>query len=217
MDDLERNVTDMILRVDNFGTENAVRIRVNPLAVGKFDLVQTFITQILNTGEERSSASQMKFSQTAKRQIARDEVKKEVLEIAKTGRDIQRNNPDFNNVFHIQENNRNDATLLETARQFHTDASVAEVKELFLAYAMPDDFLEDLAAAIAAFEAAVSKQDTANRDRIDANASIDDLTVQVLAAVRTLKIIVPKLFRDEPGKLADWGSASHVEKAPTKK
>jgi hypothetical protein len=216
MDDLERRQTEMIHRVNNFGAENAAAIAANAIAVTAFGKISDFVAQLEDKGETRSSARQTKFSKSAHRRMNRSELYTDLSAISRIAADIEKNNPDFDNVFRLPRDNRNDAALLESARAFHTAASVTAIKNLFIAYGLPADFLDDLQNDTDAFEAAISQQDSANRERIGANSAIDDILDETLKAVGTLKVIVPNIFRNDAGKLADWAAASHVEKAPKK-
>lgn len=216
MNDLVRRILDMILRVSNFGQENSAAIAVNAVAVAKFEQIDDFIAQITEQGTLKMSAIEMKISQSARRKMTRGELKKDLYEFADAGRTAKKLDPNFDNVFVIPRDNLNDATLLATARSFHQSASIEAVGDALKAAAMPDDFLTDLQNDINAFEDAISKQDTAERDRIDAVAMIDDALPHILEAVSILKSIVPRIFRNDAGKLADWTSASHVEKPPKK-
>lgn len=216
MDDLERRQTEMLLRVNNFGAENAAAINANAIAVEAFGKVSDFVTQLEEKGETRSTATQTKFSKSVRRSATRSELKTDLSNISRTAGAIENNNPTFDNVFKLPENNRNDSTLLESARAFHTNASVTAIKNLFIGYGLPADFLEDLQADTDAFEAAISQQDSANRERIGANADIDDIMDEALKAVGTLRVVVPNVFRNDAGKLSEWTAASHVEKAPQK-
>ena len=213
MDDLERRTTDMVLNVGRYGTENESLYRDNPLAVEKFALIQTFIAQLLDKGEVRTSSEAMKFSQTARRKMSRYKLKKTLVEIVETGVDIKKNNPDFDNVFVIPPHNRNDALLLETGRSFHGDLTSA-VRELFVAYGHDTDFYEELEDEIDDFADSISAQGEAFRNRVGANADIDVLLVDVLKAVNTLEVVMPKLLKNNSGKLAEWLSAVKIEKAP---
>lgn len=214
MDDLERRTTDMVLSVGRFGTENADLYKNNALAVEKFAQVQTFIGQLTEKGEIRSSAGAMKFSQTARRKMTRGELKATLANLAETARDIRKNNSNFDNVFVIPRQNLNDAALLETGRAFHRDATPDAVKNLFLGYGEDENFLEELEAQTEAFADAIGDQDAAKRERIGANASIDEMLVEVLKAIGTLKVIMPKILKNDAGKLADWLNACKIQKAP---
>jgi hypothetical protein len=217
MDDLERRQTEMILRVNNFGAENASAIAGNAIAVQAFGRISDFVAQLAERGETRSTAEQTKLSKSERRALTRNELNTDLTAITRTAGAIEKNNPDFDNVFRLPRFNRNDAALLETARAFHTNASIAANKNLLIGYGLPTDFLEDLQADTDAFEAAISQQDSANRDRIEANSAIDDILDEALKAVGTLRVVIPNIFRNDAGKLADWAAASHVQKAPKKK
>lgn len=69
-------------------------------------------------------------------------------------------------------------------------------------------------ALIDEFEAAINAQDAALRERVAANAMIDDAVDRALTGRRTLLVIVPNIFSGNAGKLADWASASYIEKLP---
>jgi len=217
MDDLEKRQTDMILRVNNFGAENAAALAVNALAVEAFGKISNFVALLEDKGETRSSATETKFSKSTHRRLNRSELYADLSAISRIAADIEKNNPDFDNVFNLPRNNRNDATLLEISRAIHTNASPPAIKNLLTDYGLPPDFLDDLQDRTDAFEAAISQQDSANRERIGANSAIDDIIDETLRAVGTLKVVVPNIFRNDAGKLADWTAASHVEKPPKKK
>lgn len=213
MDDLERRTTDMVLNVGTFGTVNEESFKDNLLAVAKFALVQTFITQLINKGEFRTSSDAMKFSQSARRKMSRRQLKNTLYELADSAVDIKNNNPDFDNVFVVDGKNLNDANLLETGRSFFGDLTPA-VRALFVDYGHDEDFHEELEDEINDFADSINDQGEAFRNRVGANAAIDVLLSDVLKAINTLEVIMPKLLKNDPGKLAEWLSAVKIEKAP---
>jgi hypothetical protein len=215
MDDLERVTTECLQRIDNFGNENSAAIAVNALAVAAFTAIGNFVDQLDANGALRTSAGVTKLSQTGLRRMGRTELNGFLISMARIARDIAKNDPTFVNKFVLPSTNRNDAALLETARAFLADA--AAVEALFSGYGLPTDFLDTLQELINDFDAAINAQDAANRNRIDANATIDDIIDQALTARRTLLVIVPNIFAGNPGKLADWAAASHIEKLPKAK
>lgn len=211
-DDLERRTTEMLLRVNSFGSENTAAIAAYAKAVTAFARIQTAVTQLEQRGVFRSSSSETKLSRSAHRKMWRNEVYNDMTPIARTAVQISRENPGFLNRYHLPRTDKSDMNWLETARAW--GQNLADDKELFIEYAHPDDFIEDLIADTEAFEQAIGGQDTSNRDRIEANADIDDIIADALKDVRTLKIMIPNIFHGQPGRLADWASASHIEKAP---
>ena len=108
-----------------------------------------------------------------------------------------------------------DGVILDTARAFAED--LPPVKELFTDLGEEDDFIEDLVEETEAFAQAINSQDTANRRRIGSAAEIDDVLGEILPAVQRLKVMMPKLLKDNPDKLAQWLAASHLERPPKRK
>jgi hypothetical protein len=211
-DDLERRTTEMLLRVNSFGIENAAVIARFAKAVEAFARIQTAVTLLESLGVFRSSSAETKFSQSARRKMWRNELHNDMSPIARTAVQITRENPDFVNKFHLPRADKSDMNWLETARAWTQD--LPPVEQLFLDLAHLPDFIADLISDTDAFEQAIRGQDTSNRDRIEANADIDDVVAGALKDVRTLKIMMPNIFHGQPGKLAEWASASHIEKAP---
>ena len=67
------------------------------------------------------------------------------------------------------------------------------------------------------FEATFSNIASATAEHVAATADISTKIRQGMIIVRTLDGIVKNKYANNPGKLAAWLSASHVEKAPKKK
>lgn len=215
MDELERVVTECLQRINNFGLENLAAVSVNLKAKTAFQAIGNFVALLDEKGALRSSANAEKLSQTGFRRVKRSEVKSFLLEMTETARDIAKNDTSFVNTFRLQHHNLNDALLLETARAFYADSEAVAAK--FTDYGFEEDFRDDLDVLIDEFDAAINGQDAALRERVAANATIDELLDNALTGRRTLLVIVPNIFRNNPGKLADWASASHMEKLPKKK
>lgn len=211
MNDLERRIIEALWRMNAFGIENAAAIALFAMAAAAFARIQTAVTRLEELGIARSSSGDAKLSRTAQRKMWRAEVYNALALMAKSAADIARRNVNFVNKYLLPHANRSDLTWLETARAFAADW-VAD-KDFFIEYAIDADFIGELTEDTDALEEAMSGQDASKRDRIEANADIDDILDEALKDVRTLKIVVPNIFRGQPGKLADWASASHIEKA----
>jgi len=119
--------------------------------------------------------------------------------------------PGIENKFRLPRDN-NDQNLLNAARAAATDA--LPLRAQFIAHEMPADFLEDLAEDIADMEAAISTQSSGVGDHVAANAAIDDAITRGMDLLRKLDAIVRNKYANNPGVLAEWTTASHVERAP---
>jgi hypothetical protein len=107
---------------------------------------------------------------------------------------------------------RNDNVLLHAGR-----AAIGKAFPLsaqFIAHELPTDFLADLTADADALEAAIAARENAVAGRVSAGAAIDDTLERGLEIVRKLKDLMRIKLADDPATLAEWTSASHVERAP---
>lgn len=214
MDDLERTITEMLERVNQFGTENAPAVVGNPKAVSCFAAVQAAVNELESRGIIRTSAGGAKLNASEQRALNRHSIISILSRIAKTARDISRNDDTFDNKFRTPQTNKSDLSWLETARAFA--AGLPPVRQEFIDYGHDADFIDKLVAAANDFEASMNEQNSYLRQRVDSNASIDSILDEALKAVRTLKIIIPNIFSGNPGKLADWTSAAHLERRASK-
>lgn len=106
----------------------------------------------------------------------------------------------------------NDEALIQSADAYAVNA--LPLKAQFIAHELPADFLEDLAADKAAFRDSIADQGNAVGDHVSARAELDDALEQGVIRVRKLDGIMKVKYADSPGKLAEWLSASHIERAP---
>ena len=111
--------------------------------------------------------------------------------------------------------NATEEALLNTAHSYATNAG--PLKAQFIAHEMPADFIEDLNEDIAELETASDSRADAVGDHVSASAGLDDAIDRCLEIIRKLDPIMKNKYADDPGTLAEWISASHVERAPRRK
>lgn len=122
--------------------------------------------------------------------------------------------PNIADKFRLQRN-MSDADMLAKARAFHSESATYEAD--FIAYGMNPNFRKDLNDAANAFEASFSNTASATAEHVAATADTSAKIREGMIKVRILDGIVRNVYANDPGKLAAWISASHVEKAPKKK
>lgn len=110
--------------------------------------------------------------------------------------------------------NMSDANMLAKARAFHTESLVYDAD--FIAYGLPATFRADLNSLADAFEASFSNTASATAEHVAATADTSAKVREGMIIVRILDGIVKNKYTNDPGKLAAWISASHVEKPPKK-
>jgi hypothetical protein len=106
--------------------------------------------------------------------------------------------------------NQSDQSMLATARAWGTDLPAVEAT--FIDFGMPATFVADLDAAADDFEASIAPAADAVDDRVEATAEIDASDHTGMVALRICDAIIKNIYANNPGKLAAWLSASHVER-----
>ncbi len=106
-------------------------------------------------------------------------------------------------------------TKYSSAGAFHTELLPYDAD--FVAYGLSATFRADLNATADAFEASFSNTASATAEHVEATADTAAKVRQGMVIVRVLDGIVKNRYANDPGKLAAWISASHVEKAPKKR
>jgi hypothetical protein len=86
------------------------------------------------------------------------------------------------------------------------------LKTELIAHELPADFLEDLAADKAAFQSANAERLNAVGDHISAREELQNALAGAVEKVRDLTSLMKVKYADNPGKLAEWMAASHIER-----
>jgi hypothetical protein len=104
--------------------------------------------------------------------------------------------------------------IINAARAFLADARPLEAE--FIAHEMPTDFLADLEADILAYDAAVDSQSDGAGKQVAGTRTIAEAIRDGCAAVRDVGSLIRNKYRDNSPVLAEWYTASHVERTPRK-
>ena len=104
----------------------------------------------------------------------------------------------------------NDEQLLQMIDVYATNA--LPLKPELIAHELPATFLEDLADDKAAFQAAMTDRSNSVGDHISARQELDEALARGVQRLRDLTSVVKVKYADDPGKLAEWMAASHIER-----
>ena len=203
----------MLVRVHQFGVDNAEDF---PSCVGaaQFSVVATVVGETeskstLHAGGFAEAAQQFEVKDTG-----RENLRDEMSDISRTAKSMEYEFDGIADKFRFQRN-MSDANMLAKARAFHTESLPYD--QNFQDYGLNKNFRIDLNDAADAFEASFSNTATATAEHVAATADTSSKIRQGMVIVRILDGIVRNRYANDPGKLAAWISASHVEKAPKKK
>ena len=212
MRDIERRRLKTLKRCVQFFKDNLADLNVGILKV-KFlalealvDLADSLSADVVSNIGEGAGATEQKST-------IKENLRDKCDAISETAKGME---PDFDGISAIFRfrRNLNEADLLAKAMGFAQSAIPYEAD--FIAHFLPATFLADLNADIAAFETALNTQTSKTDGRIEAHAELATAISDGMKIKRSLKSLVRNRYAGDPGKIAAWESASHVEKAPEK-
>lgn len=105
--------------------------------------------------------------------------------------------------------------LLATGRAFA--AGGADDLALLMSYGAPFGWPTSVTAACDAFEASMGQQDSAVGSRVAKNAEVNAKMEEFIALKASVGHMVPNFCQGNPGAIAAWNTAAHVEAAPKAK
>lgn len=214
MNDSERRKREAFLISCGFGDAHASDFADGSLAKQYFVNLKAVCAELDQLGGSEIAAFGSARAGTFSRQQARDAIIEHLQALRRTARAMADEVPGIEAKFRIPYDN-NDRNLLNAARAALTDAT--PLKARFIAHEMAADFLEDLAADIAALEASMGDQASSVGDHVSASAAIDEAIGRGMDLLRKLDAIVRNKYANNAAVLAEWTSASHIERAPKRK
>ena len=205
---------EMILRVSDFGVQQAASFPPASLGSELFASVKTAATELGNHIAQQASGRLFEREGTASKAIARDALRELLERTRRTARSISETQPEVEAKFRLPRH-YSDQELLGVAQAVATDA--IPLKSEFIRYAMPADFLDELGELIEDFRSALTTQQTGRASRVSASAAIENTLDEALSAVRRLDSIVRNTFVDDAERLARWLTARHVQREPRRR
>ena len=214
MNDNDRRRLEMFERVNKFGVDNAADFPNGTIANTLFKSLVTITAQV----HADSGGQQSGFSEAAQqyeiKETAREDLRDAMSQITRTARSMEYAFDGIWNKFKW-DRSMNDENLLAKARAFVIEATPYQAD--FIAYGMPATFITDLTALADALEASFTSAAGAVAEHVAATAAAAANVSAGMDIVRQLTGIVKNKYFNNPGLLAAWVSASHVEKPPKKK
>lgn len=214
MDDKDLRSYEMVLRVRDHGAERAASFPPTSIAGELFAKVSAAATELKDHVAQQVSGSTSARQGTATKAVARAALREALERLRRTARSMSHTMPGIDSKFRIPRT-LSDQQLIATAEASVADA--APLKNEFIRFAMPANFLDELNDLVAEFRSALTNQQTGKSHQVMASAAIDDTLDEALSAVRQLDAIVRNTYHDDPAELAAWTSARHVERSPRTK
>ena len=210
MNDQEKRTLDTFRRVRDFDAAHAGLFALGSLARELFDAIAAVVDELEGHAAAESTGRSKAREGTAGRASAREAILEGLRILRRTARSMSYSTPGLEEKFpapHKQDGQE----LLNTARS--ALAAALPLKAEFLRREVPESVLQDLEADIAAYQTALTGQNTGRDESLTAAASIDGAVGRGLDALRELDPIVRNKLRDNPALLAAWLGAKRTERA----
>lgn len=214
MNDSENRKYQAFVRAHVFGEAHASDFAPTSLATQLFATLGGIISELDGHAAQQTSSRGSAFEGTTTRGQAREELRSDLRAINLTTRSMAADIPGLDDKFRMPPVG-NDQLLLNAARAFLADAT--PLKAQLIAHEMPADVLEDLRDDIAALEAAISNQSRGTGESVAARVAIETKIDEGVAVLNKLEAIMRNKYAGNPAVLAEWTSASHVERAPRRR
>lgn len=206
----ENSIFNAGISMDGFGDANANAFE-NTKAVGYFADLKLLVAEANEFGSLRQSSGSAKESSTEHKGVLKRSIIADLREIARTAQLKDDEEPDFVNEFTMPPHNLNYQKTLEVAHSFIEKGSPIEAD--FKGYGLAEGTFAELTADTHALDQANRQQGAAGTTKVGANARLDEVLKGILDLRRKIDVIARNIFANDPSKLAEWLTASHVERS----
>jgi hypothetical protein len=211
MNEKQRRTSERGSRVDVFMAANAADFPAD----GKGDeLAASLKAELANLSAldvTKATGMSARQQNSVGRRDLRESLRAQVAAYCDTAEVVGLDHPEVKGSFPRERSDHSDQTLIAVARSFVVKG--APLKQLFVEYNLPADFLDSMGATADALERHMTLQTESKGARVGANASITETLKRVDELVAKLDVIVRNKYRNDPAKLAAWESAHHLERA----
>jgi hypothetical protein len=196
--------------VDAFGIKYAVDFPLTDLGGQQFALIHAAVTQTGNFGAVQVSGGEQAHSAVLGKVAAHFHLHDDLIGIVNAAHSLALlGTAGIAGKFLMPHNNGAQA-LLNSARAFATDAVAFQAA--LVSTGLAADFIAHLNADITAFEAVVTAKGSGLGEQVGATGGLEDTAQKAAIALHVLGTVVKNTYKNNPAKLAEWATASHIEK-----
>lgn len=210
MSDRKRNILDALTRMEYFNEANPQLKDELIYTVELFLENQSVISRLNAAGITLASAGSAGLNETRSKVARADEIEADLRLAAKTARRMEKKVEGFQNTFTLPRGGLTYQQLIDYTASFIADA--AKYQAEFARRGLTEQFYTDLAADAAEFKETAHEQADAKRTTVGANADTEDILKAGLENRAELKNAIENHYRNNPQKLAEWLTASHIER-----
>lgn len=204
----------MMARVADFYQAHASYFNSNTVAADSFAALGAAVRRISEqTTLQIASVNELRTT-SAEVAAAREALESHLRRIVDTATGISVDKAGADQAFRFP-HAQSDQVLVETAKAFVPQAE--SIKADFVRHCLPENFIDELKAAVVAFEEArLSKASSLNK-RVNATKGLSDAMEQALKLLPRLDAIVSNTLAGNPAALAEWNITRTVAKRRQKR
>ncbi len=195
---------------DAFGFKYAADFPVASLGGQQFALIHTAVALTANLGADQVSGTEQAHSAVLGKNACRLHLRDDMITITNAAHSlVLLGNTTIGGKFQMPHSN-GDQPLLNAARAFAADAGA--FSGAFISVGLPATFITQLNADIITFENFITDKGNALGVQVNATGGLDDTVRHAATALHALKTVVKNAYKNNPARLAEWATASHVER-----
>jgi hypothetical protein len=196
--------------VDAFGLKYSADFPPTSVGGAQFALVHAAVLQAGTFGAAQVSGEEQVDSGVLAKVACRAHLRADLLGITDAAHSlVLLGTAGLDGKFHMPRS-AGDQALLNSARAFAKDAPAFSAAMISLG--LDANFIVHLTDDITAFETAISAKGTALGTRVGATGGLEDTAHNAAIALHVLNTVVKNTYKNNPARLAEWATASHVEK-----
>ena len=209
---------EMLVQLKEFGVAHADLFPDTSGGGKLFSAINAVVDELQSQIVAQAAATRAARTGTSTRNAARDRLRATLQTLTRTAKIAAKAQPGLEAAFRFPAS-RGNQRFVAAARAIVQAAT--PLRDQIVAHHMPPTVLDDVTAAIDAFEAATVSHVQAKEARSAARVDIDATIAKAIAIVEKLDVVVEKQSEGNPALLADWRAASHVSSVtipyPTRK
>jgi hypothetical protein len=211
MKSLDSNTLDMLIRVRQLGLSHAGSFPTNSAAAELFADVARVITDMQGHSAAQAQHVRAAREKTTHKKVAFDALRALMEATFRTVGTIKGDTSGLADKFRLPKSKRAQ-DWLAAARSFATDAE--PLKDEFIRRGMAATFLDDYHSRIHAVEQSMEGRAQTSAAHVSDTVSVAEAAERGRQVVRELDAVLRNIFADNHAALAEWESASRVERAP---
>jgi hypothetical protein len=204
------SLTATLKTVDAFGIANAADFLPASMGGQQFALIHAAVPQTATLGAAQVSGESSAHSSVMAKVAGRQSLHDDLFRIANAAHSLALLGTAGLDGKFLMPRSGGDQALLNAARAFQTDAPAFSAPLIGLG--LDASFVTNLGTDITNFEAAISAKGAGVGAQSGATGGLEDAAHKAAVALHVLNTIVKNTYKNNPAKLAEWATASHVEK-----